>query len=202
MVSHQPQSIDYEKGLKELQSMFPSLDLEIIISVLENNNNKLETSIEFLLQIVSEQYKNQEPDKNDDFGNKEISIFGSSEQSNIEQNINKQKSVIANKSLSKNQQDNNNISQNKNTLNSNNNKINNNSQVVQVNKTVSNKDNNIYTKKKMSIGEKVKNLVGSIFKSNKTKKAITTTSNEIIKDDDNLNNDNYMKLSNKEDDDL
>ena len=95
------------------------------------------------------------------------------------------------------------ISQNKNAFDLRN-KVNstNQNQIIQQNKDSTNKDNNAYNKKKMSIGEKVKNFVGNIFKSNKAKKANTTTSNEIVKEEDNSSNDNYMKLSNKEDEDL
>ncbi len=71
--------IDYDQGLQQLTIMFPRLDKELIITILENNNNQIEPSIDMLLKLSSETYGITDEKKDDGM----ISMFNKKPQQNI-----------------------------------------------------------------------------------------------------------------------
>ena len=71
--------IDYEQGLQQLTIMFPRLDKELIITILENNSNQIEPSIDMLLKLSSETYGIVEEKKEEGM----ISMFNKKPQQNI-----------------------------------------------------------------------------------------------------------------------
>lgn len=90
-------SLDYEKGLSQLMSMFPQFDKELIEIILESNSNIVETTIDSLIVLANETYG-----KNDSNQNKDgmISMFNNkNEQKKVEQVIQKPKEEIKVKSL-------------------------------------------------------------------------------------------------------
>lgn len=197
--------IKYEEGLKNLQSMFPDLETELIKSVIESCENNYDITINCLLEISSNMreqesnlYNNYEMNnkftdnieinkmqkskdisinkntKDNEKGTKSniVSIFGNSQQSKIEKELNLKNNV-------KDENKNTNKEKNK---------------VVEIDKT-KNSDNNINKGKMVeveikknsgSIGSKMKNWVTNLFSSKK-------------KDGDNKktnkNDDGYKKLS-------
>ena len=197
MVS-QPSSgqIDYNVGLKQLQDMFPHIELEIIKDVLENNNFKVEISINHLLQISENMYQFSE--KNDKEISKEkktqgggISILGNNEQSQIENyyknrnNPENQKEKEIKKVVSGATTQNNKTQI---TSSTNSNSI----------KSMQKVEGG--TQKKKTIGEKMKNWVGNIFKPKKVVDRVAKTETNNIKNTEKDEYDDYMKLSNKEED--
>ena len=171
-------TIKYSEGIKMLQNMFPTLELEIIKSVLEYNNNQVESSIDYLLQITSNQFQVENDFSNKDkYDDQPISIFNSTEQKIIEKNLNStntnintnKNSIPQDKSQDKHKQE---------------------SQISTPNKI-----------NKVSLTEKMKNFVGGIFGKKKEKKGIAATVTDLkSKDKSNKENEQYMRISNKEDD--
>ena len=161
--------IDYNSGLNQIQTMFPQLDRELIELILEQNENRIEASIDMLLNMTKEwnlagddfNYKdspkivqknnNEEP---------QISIMKNSEQKYIEKGIKSNGTKVdTNNYQSKNNQQNN---QNKNVSSNINNKTQDKPIPSKISKTdskeiktsVKNEDINI--NKKNSFGDKVK----------------------------------------------
>lgn len=99
--------IDYEQGLQQLTIMFPRLDKELIITILENNSNQIEPSIDMLLKLSSETYGIVEEKKEEGM----ISMFNKKPQQNIiesqiKSNPIKESKVENNKKQAKNQETN------------------------------------------------------------------------------------------------
>lgn len=195
--------IRYEEGLKNLQSMFPDLETDLIKSVIESCENNYDITINCLLEISSNMreqesnlYKNYdnkftdniEIDKmqkskdisiNKNTKDKEkgtksniVSIFGNSQQSKIETELNLKNNV-------KDENKNTNKEKNK---------------VIEIDKSKK-ADNNIgksnmveveIKKNSGSIGSKMKNWVTNLFSSKKKDDANKKTSK---------NDDGYKKLS-------
>lgn len=196
MVSQEPNQINYQLGIQQLQQMFPTLDLEIITSVLENNDNKIEPSIDFLLQISSQQYETNNnivnsvtkqtnnDNKISNSNDNQISIFKNinNEQKNIEKQIEVNKKIEEQKK--KDYEDS-----------------------VKKNKTIINKNSSLAESqvvkkevKKKTIGSKMKSWVSNIFGGNKKEnnKVATTTDLNNAHSKDYNDNEHYMKISNDE----
>lgn len=197
------ESISYKEGVKNLQSMFPDLDLEIIKSVIESCNNDFDKTLNCLLEIAKNMREQEmeiyrDIDKKIDKNSNQMNNLNSSNSNskNSENDKNKKSNVISifgNTQQSKIENEYSNSKTNKNEYidpKMNTNKV---VDKQKISKKEENTSKNIMkeveTKKNsVSIGSKMKNWVSNLFKGKKKENS-----------DKNTNKDNpengYKKLS-------
>lgn len=178
------ESISYNEGIKNLQSMFPDLDLEIIKSVIDSCNNNFDKTLNCLLEIATNMREQEieiykELDKKTDKNSNQNNKLNSSNSKTSENDKNKKSNVISilsNSQQSKIEKEYTNTNSIKNEYidpKMNTNKVVDKQKISKKEENISsNKMKEVETKKNsVSIGSKMKNWVSNLFNGKKKEKS-------------------------------